>query len=220
MTDLRVLVIDDDFRVAGLHRGIVEALAGFRVVATAGSLAAARSALADHPDIDLALVDVYLPDGSGIDLLTELPCDAFVVGAESDARAIRAALRAGALAYLIKPFDRAELARRLAGYAHYRRVLAADTVDQAQVDTALGALRTGGRGADRPEGGSQTEEAVLAVFTDPDTALFADDVSAAVGIAAPTARKHLANLVAAGTLIMRLRYGSTGRPKQEYRRAR
>ena len=49
-------------------------------------------------------------------------------------------------------------------------------------------------------------------------ALFADDVSRALGIAAPTARRHLANLVAAGRLRMSLQYGTTGRPRQEYRR--
>lgn len=219
MTDLNVLVVDDDFRVAALHTAIVDTLHGFRVVSRAGSAAGARAAVADHPEIDLALLDVYLPDGSGIDLVGELPCDCFIVGAETDADAVRAAMRAGALAYLIKPFDDAELARRLAGYAQYRRVLAADNVDQRAVDAALSALRFGTRGADRPEAASPTEQRILELFADPDTTLFADDVSATVGISPATARRHLANLVTAGALTMTLRYGSTGRPRQEYRRA-
>lgn len=217
MTDLGVLIVDDDFRVAALHSAIVDAVRGFRVVARAGSVAAAREAIADHPEVDLALLDVYLPDGSGIDLISELPCDCFIVGAETDAAAVRKATRAGALAYLIKPFEDTDLARRLGGYAQYRRVLDADAVDQSAVDNALSALRFGTRQAERSEAGSPTEQCILELFVG-DERLMADEVSDAVGISAPTARRHLANLVAAGRLKMSLKYGTTGRPRQEYRR--
>lgn len=221
MTDLGVLIVDDDFRVAALHAAIVDAVRGLRVIARAGTMAQARQAAADRAaDLDLALLDVYLPDGSGIDLVAELPCDAFIVGAETDANAVRTAMRAGALAYLIKPFDDTELARRLAGYAQYRRVLAADHVDQHAVDSALSALRFGMRGSDRPDGGSQTEQRILELFGSRDRPLFADEVSAALGVSAATARRHLANLVSSGKLAMALQYGSTGRPRQEYRLSR
>ena len=219
ISSIGVLIVDDDFRVAALHSQIVESLNGFHVVATAGTVAQARAEIDAHPDIDLALLDVYLPDGSGIDLVAQIPCDCFIVGAETDARAVRAATRAGALAYLIKPFDDRELARRLAGYAQYRRVLAADHVDQRAADDALSALRFGTRHSERSEpGGSPTEQRILELFSD-GAVLFADQVSDAVGIAAPTARRHLANLVGSGKLVMSLRYGSAGRPRQEYRRA-
>ncbi|MFW0788072.1 response regulator [Gordonia sp. CPCC 205333] len=216
--ELGVLICDDDFRVARLHAAIVEAVRGFRVSVQVGTTAQAR-AVFDDPSvsrIDLALLDVYLPDGSGIELIAELPCDCFILGAESDGEAIRRATRSGALTYLIKPFDDTELARRLAGYAHYRRLLASSEVDQRGVDEALSAMRFGTRNRERDAPASPTEERILALFDDPDTGLFADEVSARIGIAAPTARRHLANLVAAGRLRMSLRYGGTGRPRQEY----
>ena len=72
--ELTVLVVDDDFRVANMHAGIVNALPGFTVAATVNTLAAAREADA----VDLALVDVYLPDGSGVDFVRELRCDSFI----------------------------------------------------------------------------------------------------------------------------------------------
>ncbi|WOC13275.1 response regulator [Gordonia sp. MP11Mi] len=220
MTDgpeIGVLILDDDFRVARLHAAIVDALPGFRVIAQVGSVADARAAVAkERVAVDLALVDVYLPDGSGIDLVAELPCDCFVVGAESGSDAVRRATRSGALTYLIKPFDDTELARRLAGYARYRRLLAGGAVDQAQVDDALAAIRFGGRSNDRTAMTSPTEERILGLFADGAT-LFADDVSQQIGVAAPTARRHLANLVAAGRLGMSLQYGGTGRPRQVYK---
>jgi len=80
-TELTVLVVDDDFRVANMHAGIVNALPGFTVTTTATTLAAAHKA----DPVDLALVDVYLPDGSGIDFVRELGCDSMVLSAATDA---------------------------------------------------------------------------------------------------------------------------------------
>ena len=61
-----VLVVDDDFRVAGVHADIVEAAPGFSVSNTARSLAEATEAIKVSPP-DLMLVDVFLPDGDGIE---------------------------------------------------------------------------------------------------------------------------------------------------------
>ncbi len=73
---MRVLVVDDDFRVADLHAALVNSLDNYEVAAVATSIAQARELASTH-SFDLALVDVYLPDGSGIDLVRELECDAW-----------------------------------------------------------------------------------------------------------------------------------------------
>ncbi|MEU1209334.1 response regulator [Nocardia sp. NPDC005825] len=216
--ELTVLVVDDDFRVANLHAGIVSALPGFAVGATVNSIAAARAALAEGP-FELALVDVYLPDGSGVDLVRELTCDAMMLTAATESATVRAALSAGALGYLVKPFDHAALATRLAGYARYRRLLSGPEVTAADVDAALAALRP----ATSPAGvsaasaaASPTKDLVLQAVRDADAAMSAAQVAAAIGISRATAQRYLANLVGAGDLRMQLRYGSTGRPEQEY----
>ena len=95
--EFTVLVVDDDFRVANMHAGIVAAMPGFTVIGTANTLAAARTA----EPVDLALVDIYLPDGSGIDFIRELTGDALVLSAATEAAAIRAAASAGALGFLV-----------------------------------------------------------------------------------------------------------------------
>ena len=68
---VRVLVVDDDFRVADLHAQFVRRVAGFEVVGIAldGAQAPARGRAA-RPD--LVLLDMYLPDGLGTDLLPDL----------------------------------------------------------------------------------------------------------------------------------------------------
>ncbi|UGT41055.1 response regulator [Nocardia yamanashiensis] len=217
-TDLTVLVVDDDFRVANLHAGIVTALPGFTVGGTANSLAAAREALGGAT-VDLALVDVYLPDGSGIDLVREMRCDAMMLTAATEAETVRAALSAGALGYLVKPFDHATLAARLAGYARYRRILSASEVTARDVDHALEALRPGsggGSAAGVAAVASPTKTLVLEAIRAATTSLSAAEVAAATGMSRATAQRHLAALVGSGELRMQLRYGSTGRPEQEY----
>ena len=136
-TELTVLVVDDDFRVANMHAGIVNALPGFTVTATANTIAAARKA----EPVDLALVDVYLPDGSGVDFIRELRCDSMILSAATEAATIRAAVAAGALSYLVKPFVPTDLAARLAGYARYRKILSGPDLGGQDVDAALDALR-------------------------------------------------------------------------------
>ncbi|AYF75625.1 response regulator [Nocardia yunnanensis] len=216
--ELSVLVVDDDFRVANMHAGIVSALPGFTVGATVSSLAAARKALAEQ-DFDLALVDVYLPDGSGVELVRELRCDAMMLTAATESATIRAAITAGAFGYLVKPFDHAALAARLAGYARYRRLLEAPEVTAGDVDAALLALRPAApaaAAAPGPVAASPTKDLVLQAVRESATPMSAAQIASAIGISRATAQRYLANLVGLGDLRMQLRYGSTGRPEQEY----
>jgi len=67
------------------------------------------------------LVDVYLPDGSGLELVQALRaegCDSEVIliTAASDLASVQGALRSGALDYLIKPFQQHRLREALSRY--------------------------------------------------------------------------------------------------------
>ncbi|MCM6773293.1 response regulator [Nocardia sp. CDC159] len=213
--DLTVLVVDDDFRVANLHAGIVSAVTGFAVGAVVNSLSAARSAIAGAR-FDLALIDVYLPDGSGIDLVREIRFDAMMLTAATEADTVRSALAAGALAYLVKPFDHSVLATRLGGYARYRRLLSASVVTARDIDAAVEALRPSGVPGTAVAPASPTKDLVRQAVLASTAPMSAAEVSAVTGVSRATAQRYLANLVATGALRMQLRYGSTGRPEQEY----
>jgi response regulator of citrate/malate metabolism len=214
-SELSVLVVDDDFRVANLHAGIVNAIPGFTVTATASTLADARKAAAAAA-IDLALVDVYLPDGSGVELIRELHCDAMVLTAATEAGTIRSALSAGALSYLVKPFTHADLAVRLAGYARYRRILARPNLGVEDVDTALEALRPRAAAPQSAAVTSPTKKLVLQALQASAKPMSSGEVSTAVGISRATAQRYLATLATTGEVTMQLRYGTTGRPEQEF----
>jgi response regulator of citrate/malate metabolism len=212
-SELTVLVVDDDFRVANMHAAIVTALPGFTVVDTATTLAAARKA----GPVDLALVDVYLPDGSGVDFVRELHGDAMMLTAATEAHTVRAAIAAGALGYLVKPFQPTELAARLAGYARYRKILASPTLSAAAIDAAVDALRP--KLAPAPHSAappSPTKKLVLQALHDAEQPMSAAEVAEVTGVSRATAQRYLATLAGSGEVTVGLRYGTTGRPEQEF----
>ncbi|MEI7913607.1 MAG: response regulator [Mycobacteriaceae bacterium] len=211
--ELKVMVVEDDFRVANMHAGIVDALPGFAVAGTATTLEGARKI----GPVDLALVDVYLPDGSGVDLVRELGCDCFVLSAATEAETIRAAFAAGALSYLVKPFAPTELAARLSGYARYRSILAGTNLTQADVDAAIEAIRPRvGPQQAPPIAQSPTKDLVLQALMNADGPMSAAEVATAIGVSRATAQRYLAGLATSNEVKVGLRYGTTGRPEQEF----
>ena len=85
------------------------------------------------------------------------------------------------------------------------------------IDTAVAALRpTVTPAGAAPAPPSPTRQLVLDAIEAADTPLSAGEVATAIGISRATAQRYLATLTAAGDVLMRLRYGSTGRPEQEF----
>lgn len=213
-SDLTVLVVDDDFHVADLHRRQVDQVPGFRALDPVGTVALAQRVLTTTA-VDLVLVDVYLPDGSGLDLLRAIDTDAFVLSAASDSGTVRRAMRRGALAYLIKPFDAGVLAERLRAYARSRNVLdERTTLDQEAVERAFRILHAGDSGGTSPSRAA-TAALVLEQLV-PGEERSAAEVAAAIGVSRATAQRYLAQLTADGTVGMQLRYGAAGRPEHRY----
>ena len=149
--DLDVLVVDDDFMVARIHAGFVDRTPGFRTVGQAHSGGEALD-LAAGLAPDLILLDVHLPDLSGLEVLAALRSRGNVAGvvmvtAERDVEVVRAALHGGAMQYLVKPFTAEELGRRLERVRQALATLDTDVVDQAAIDRAFeaGSAGAGGR---------------------------------------------------------------------------
>ncbi|MCL2514500.1 MAG: response regulator [Microbacteriaceae bacterium] len=211
---LRVLVADDDFHVARLHAAVVDATEGFVALPPMGSgEAVLRAVPAAAPD--LVLLDVYMPDMNGLDVLARIDIDAFVVSAASDQASVRRALRRGALSYLIKPFPEELLRRRLQGYLRFRQLLAdGPNLDQDAVERALRMLHPGDRSTGRPR--AVTELSVLEALRNAVEPLSAADVAAAVGVSRATAQRYLSGLVDDGAASVQLRYGAAGRPEHRY----
>ncbi|MFK4852971.1 response regulator [Microbacterium sp. ZW T6_19] len=209
---LRVLILDDDFRVGQLHRGIVDDHPACAAMDPVRSIAEARDSIR-YARPDLLLADVFLPDGDGIALVRDAGIDAILISAADDAPTVRRALRSGAVGYLVKPFERRALTGLLDRYARYRNLVAGDrALRQEDVDRALAILHGAGEPVSLSR--SATEQLVLAALGDGEAS--AAEVGERVGISRATAQRHLAALAARTVVEVRLRYGATGRPEHRY----
>ena len=220
-----VLIVDDDYRVAQVHADFVSRMPNMRVVAQAHTAAAALDAVVKHRP-DLVLLDIYLPDAGGLEVLDRLrrhgehPPDVLLLTAARDMPTVRRAMRAGALHYLIKPVDFGALHQRLTAYSElYERRRVEGEIDQREVDRLFGLMRRGDSvGAGLPKGrSSPTAERIVTVLRESDDSLSAVEVAECVGISRATAQRYLSSLAQAEVVRLELNYGSTGRPEHRYR---
>jgi response regulator of citrate/malate metabolism len=221
---LRVLVVDDDFMVARIHARFVEQTDGFEVAGAAHSGEEALRLVAEL-EPDLLLLDVHLPDLSGLEVLDRLRGEGrqvavVMVTAERGADAVRMARHGGAMQYLVKPFEHADLAERLRRVADALGVLGEEgEADQAAIDHAFGGGSAPARAprARLPKGLSpETADLVLAALRRHGE-VSASSAGDELGLSRVTARRYLEHFVATGRAEVRLRYGSAGRPQRRYR---
>ncbi|MFE9771614.1 response regulator [Streptomyces sp. NPDC005931] len=219
---IEVLVVDDDVRVARVNAAYVEKVPGFRVVGRTHSAADALSRLEMPPRPDLVLLDHYLPDGTGLDVVREMrrsghQTDVIMVTAARDVSTVQAAMRHGALQYLVKPFTFAGLRAKLEAYAQLRRTLdGGGEAEQAEVDRIFGALSAASE-PDLPKGHSPTTaELVRRSLMNADGPLSAQEIAERTGVSRQTAQRYLKLLERTGRATLTLKYGDAGRPEHRY----
>ena len=220
---IRVVVVDDDFRIAGIHAAYVGKVDGFEVIAQVHTAAEAVAAM-DRLRPDLLLLDLYLPDEHGLDLVARLrrdghpPVDVIVITAAKDADSVRAAMQRGALHYLLKPFNFPALRDKLLSYAQMRsRLHALHEPDQRNVDRVFGALRAPDQLAGAKGRSPHTLEAVERLQAARPEEKSPAEGAAITGMSRATAQRYLSHLHEVGRVEIRLRYGSGGRPEHRYR---
>ena len=218
---ITVLVVDDDFRVARIHSAFVDRLEGFRTIGVANTgQQAIRLAAGLNPD--LILLDLYLPDIFGLDVLNRMRVagvegDAIVISAANESGAVERAVKLGVVSYLLKPFTQDDLVQRLTHYRATRQAHAPRTLSsQAAVDQLM-TRGDGTRSEPLPKGLSpETAELVLAAVKGADHDLSAQECADLVGVSRVSARRYLEYFAGQGTVAVTLRYGTVGRPERRY----
>ena len=225
---IRVLVVEDEALAAEAHAVYIGRLVGFELVGTASTgqeafrqVAAAASA---GSPIDLVLMDMNLPDSHGLDVSRRiraagLSTDIIAITAVRDLANVRGAIAAGVVQYLIKPFTYSTFATKLTSYRDFRTQLdgPASGVTQSTVDHAFASLRAP---ADipRPKGLADSTLGPVVAFLQVQTVpMSASELMEPLGLSRVAARRYLEYLANAGLVLRAPRYGTRGRPENEYR---
>lgn len=219
---IKVLIVEDDPMVAELNRRYLEKIEGFRLVGIVANGETALTFLKENT-VELVLLDIFMPGINGLETLAAIRreqygVDVIVVTAARDSRSVQAALRQGAVDYLIKPFDFERFQTALNGFkkrAHLIRRegdLCQADLDQQIFSQTLQSDSVLPKGVDR-----NTMKRVWEQICQAKGEFTAEEMANYVGISQVSMRKYLKHLQNMELLSVDISYGAVGRPVYRYR---
>ncbi|MCZ0751641.1 response regulator [Aeromonas enteropelogenes] len=225
MDPIITLVIEDDDRIGAILSELVAATPGFFLLGRAGTLAQADEMMAGVVP-QLLLVDISLPDGSGLEWVNRLRShnrEAYVimVTASREVETIQQALNLGVHDYIIKPLRLFRIQQSLDEILQlHRKLCERGRLEQEDLDKLLGKGRPQAREMRiTPKGiDSITLRQVLELLAgEPDSVFSTDTVALRLSLSRTTARRYLEYLESEDRVDVELNYGQRGRPERRYR---
>ncbi|RYU48576.1 response regulator [Aliivibrio finisterrensis] len=220
---ISIVIVEDDIGIAEIHRRNLEKIDSVEVIGIAASKEEA-TLLFEVLNPDLVLLDIYLPDGNGLDILRELrqkgsSPDVILITADRDVNTLQEAMRGGVVDYLLKPVIFSRLEEAINKYlSQKQQFINRVDIDQSMVDAMLHST-TAPSVARLPKGiDGVTLEKVRQLFSH-EKQLTADQAGELIGASRTTARRYLEYLISSGELSADLSYGSVGRPERTYFKA-
>ncbi|WP_419787008.1 response regulator [Pseudodesulfovibrio sp.] len=230
MMDIQVLIVEDDTKIADLHRRFTERVESFTVVGISQGLEDARIMIELYKP-NLILLDLYFPEGTSLDLLREMRAqgietDVILITATREMGPLKDALRGGVFDYIIKPVILERFVTCLEKFKEYfRRLHSEDMLEQRDVDSIRNLNPTTSMSEAYPEGlpkgiDALTLKKVKAVFDrkcpEIRDGASAEEIGELIGASRSTARRYLEYLVAIGSIYPDVAYGTVGRPERKY----
>lgn len=220
---IKVMVVEDDKMVADLNKEFVQSVSGFTVVKVAHSGNEALEFIAQNT-VNLVVLDVYLPDMLGIDVLRDMrksdyPADVLLITAANSSTMIEEAIRLGVFDYIMKPFNAARFSKSLDNYKEYRKSLMSGTVvNQGLVDSVVaGAHGKFALSEALPKGiNAATMDLVKKAISTVKGEIDIGTICESLSISRITAYRYLEYLCQEGSIEKGLRYQKVGRPSTVY----
>ena len=225
---ISVLIVEDEALIAQAHEAYLERLPEFRCVGVVhtgrDAMRATSTAIAEGNPIDLVLMDIGLPDASGLDVAAALggmrpSPDVIAITSARDLQVVRSAVAHGVALYLLKPFTFAAFRDKLERYLEFRAALPAGgtAVSQRDIDRAMGALRGADERATAPKGiAAQTLDDIARVVRGARQGIGAAEAGKVLGVSRVTAWRYLERLADDGLVERKTDYGKAGRPQVRY----
>ncbi|WLP60432.1 response regulator [Bacillus pumilus] len=222
---MKVLIAEDDFRIAAIHESYIQKVQGFQVAGKAKSAKDMWEAL-QKEQVDLILLDVYMPDELGTNLLPLLrerhpDVDVIIITAATETMLLRDALHYGVVHYLIKPVTAQKFTQVLTEYKEKKELInSKDEVNQTMIDLFFGQMQEESQqkdDRDLPTGiNSLTLDKVKTLMEEEISGITAEELGEKMGASRTTARRYVEYLVTTGECRAELAYGIIGRPERKY----
>ncbi|MDW7615894.1 response regulator [Peribacillus simplex] len=225
MLKIRAVIAEDDFRVADIHEKFLK---NFDEIEVVGKAVNAKKTLRilEQKSPDLLLLDVYMPDQLGTDLLPDIRqkfpnVDIIMITAATDKEQLEKSLHYGVENYLIKPVEMKRFNQVIEEYLKKAHLMKSkQEIDQDFVDHILKkgtAASETNDGPALPKGVDEiTLTKVIEVLEASDIGLSAEQVSGQIGASRTTARRYLEYLISVKKCKAEVVYGVVGRPERRY----
>ena len=221
---IKAAIAEDDFRVAEIHEKFLKKFKEIEVVGKALNGVGTLKLLTEE-SLDLLLLDVYMPDMLGTELLPIIrerfpKVSIIMITAATDKLFVEKALSYGVENYLIKPVNRERFDEVILEYVKkYTLLTSEQEINQHYVDLLFGKKETEnvGKGNVLPKGIDEiTLSKVENVLLNKNHGLSAEEVGKEIGASRITARRYLEYLSSINEAKAEVVYGIVGRPERKY----
>ncbi|MFQ3230367.1 response regulator [Reinekea sp.] len=223
---LKIAIIEDDPKIAEIQKRFLERIENVELVGIAHSVEDATTIIEVFQP-HLVLLDVYLPDGNGLELLRQWraensPLDVILITAAKEVDTLRSALRSGVFEYILKPLVFERLEEAIKNYQHHlERLNSLNSLQQDQLDSLISNAER------KPKSTTRLPKGIDALTLDKVRDILnlnqdfnAEEVGQNIGASRTTARRYLEFLVGTNEAIAEISYGQVGRPERRYKGAR
>ena len=218
-----VIIVEDDPMVALINKKYIEMIDGFKVVGTVSDKEALMKLLEDN-DIDLILMDVYLPKENGLQILKylrerDIIVDVIMMTAADNTEEIKKAFAYGVIDYLIKPFEFDRFKKAIDKHLKNNRILVGKSrLDQVSIDKIANNNISNNEYVDLPKGINKTTlNKIYEVIGKNNRAYWTiRQISKETGVSNVTIKKYIDYLESIDKVIVNIDYGNVGRPEFKY----
>lgn len=216
---IKVFLVEDDPMVLEVNAGFIKKIPNLSLI---GHSRAGNEAivLIEKMKPDLVLLDMFLPDISGFEVLKiiremEIPTDIIMITAARDTKTIHEFFRLGAVDYIVKPFRFDRFKTAIEAYENmWKKLRDVSDLKQEDIDE-MKQIKTTEEYL--PKGLSEkTMRQILLALIDQDEPTTAEQLASILGMARVTVRRYLDYLVQQGKIQFEVKYGSVGRPSHYY----
>lgn len=221
---IKVLIVEDDPMVIKFNKYYLEQIEGFVLKGTARCAEEALEVLKKE-EIDLILLDVFMPVTNGLELLAEIRkmdrnIDVIIVSAARDSASVKKALQYGAVDYLIKPFEFERFSSALNNYKNREKLIKdSDDLSQEELDKHILHKEQNFDLIEFPKGigRNMLKLSWQKIIENKDENFSTEELARLVGVSRVSMRKYVSFLEEVGALKTKITYGSLGRPIHRYK---